>query len=118
MTGAAEALKARLRRDLKSAMQARQPQEARLLRVILAAIDNAEAVAVEESPQTIAPRFADGAQEVPRRILSQVELDRLLEAEAAARLAAAADYDRLSRPDEAARLKAEAETVGRYRSAG
>jgi uncharacterized protein YqeY len=118
MTGAAHALKARLRRDLKSAMQARQPQEARLLRVILAAIDNAEAVAVEARPQTNAGRFADGAQEVPRRVLSPGELDRLLEGEVAARLSAAADYDRLSRPDEAARLRAEAKTVGRYRSAG
>lgn len=118
MTGQAERLKLRLRQDLKAAMQARQSTDARLLRVIMAAIDNAEAVPAADGPQTRAARFADGSAEVPRRNLSFIELDRLLEAEIAARLAAAEDYDRLARPEEAARLRTETEIVRRYRSSG
>jgi uncharacterized protein YqeY len=38
-------LKARLRADLKAAMQARATDDVRLLRTLIAALDNAEAVA-------------------------------------------------------------------------
>lgn len=118
MTGAAENLKGRLRQDIKAAMQARQAPEVNLLRVILAAVDNAEAVPAATGPQTHAASFADGSAETARRDLSAVELDALLENEIAARLAAATDYERLGRPDEAARLRAEAETVRSYLTTG
>lgn len=118
MTGLAEQLKARLRQDLKAAMQARQSTDAKLLRVILAAIDNAEALPVVARPQTQATRFTDGSAEAPRRDLSSHELGQVLEAEIAARLAAAEHYDRLARPEEATRLRAETEIVRRYLSKG
>ena len=118
MNGAAETLKARLRADIKAAMQARRPGDTKLLRVILAAVDNAEAVPVKAGPQTRAARFDEGSADATRRTLSASDLDSLLDVEIASRLSAALDYERLGRADEAERLRGEAEVVGCYLSAG
>jgi len=109
----AAALRERLRADLKAAMQARATEEVRLLRALIAALDNAEAVPGESK---YVPRaFGDPGAEVARRLLDEHDLDRLLGAEIETRLAAAADYDRHGQGDEAARLRAEARTIERYR---
>ena len=107
------ALKDRLRADLKIAMQAQASAEVRLLRTLIAALDNAEAVPGE---QKYVPRaFGDPANEVARRELDAAAVDRLLGAEIDSRLAAAADYERHQRDDDGARLRAEAEMIARYR---
>ena len=110
----ASALKDRLRAGLKIAMQARASAEIRLLRTLIAALDNAEAVPGE---QKYVPRaFGDPASEVARRELDAEAVDRLLAAEIDSRLAAAADYERHQRDEDAARLRTEAELIGRYRA--
>jgi hypothetical protein len=90
----------------------------KLWRSILAAIDNAEAVSEAAGPQTLTARFADGAAEADRRMLSQDELAQLLAGEIESRLTAAAAYEVHGRPDEAARLRMEAETVRAYSATG
>ncbi|HEU4652045.1 MAG TPA: hypothetical protein VFS49_11590 [Croceibacterium sp.] len=113
----ATALKDRLRADLKSAMQARSAAEIRLLRTLIAAIDNAEAVTGEAVPDKyVARAFGDPSGEVPRRVLDDEALGRLLANEVDARLAAADDFERLGQAAEADRLREEASLVARYRS--
>ena len=114
----AAALKDRLRADLKAAMQARASDDVRLLRTLIAALDNAEAVAVEarEEDKFEIRRVGDPSVEVERRTLDAEAVDRLLAAEADARLAAAADYERHGEAGEAERLRAEAGVIARYRT--
>ena len=110
----AVALKERLRADLKAAMQARAADEVRLLRTLIAAVDNAEAVPGEH--KNIQRAFGDPSGEVARRELYGEDLATLLGHEIEERLAAAAGYD-ASQPDLAARLRADAALIGRYRAA-
>lgn len=111
----AAALKDRLRSDLKEAMKERRSDDARLLRTLIAAVDNAEAVPVDLSgPAQAARALGDPSGEVARLELDEAALDRILTAEVDARLAAAEDYARHGRDDEAARLRTEAATIGRY----
>lgn len=110
----ASALKVRLRADLKAAMQAKASHEVRLLRTLIAALDNAEAVA--EPPKAFGSRaFGDPSGEVARREIDAKALDALLLAEIEARRAAADEYDRHEQDLEAARLRHEAELIARYR---
>lgn len=111
----AAAFRERLRADLKAAMQARASGEVRVLRALGAALDNAEAVPVE-NVSALPGKFGDGSNEVARRELSAGEIDALLEHERDERLAAAADYERLGQADEAERLRAEAARVESYRA--
>jgi uncharacterized protein YqeY len=112
----ATALKERLRADLKAAMQARAADEVRVLRVLIAALDNAEAIPGVQ--KNYVPRaFGDPSGEVPRRELDDDAVAALLTAEAESRLAAATDYEAHEQRDEAARLRAEAALIGRYRPA-
>ena len=109
----ASALKQQLRADLKAAMQGRATGEVRLLRTLIAALDNAEAVPGEN---TYVPRsFGDPGAEVARRELDEAAVSALLVSEVAARLAAAADYERHGETHEAARLRQEAKLIERYR---
>lgn len=110
----AVALKERLRADLKAALRARSTGEVRLLRTLIAALDNAEAVAGESK---YVPRaFGDPSGERARLELDDAAVSRLLAAEAEARLAAAADYERHDAAEEAARLRAEAAAIARYQA--
>jgi uncharacterized protein YqeY len=108
----ATALKQRLRADLMAALQARAADEVRVLRTLIAALDNAEAV---PGDYTALPRaFGDPSGEVARRELDAGAVEALLASEVEARLAAASDYERHGRTDEAARLRDEAAFVARY----
>jgi uncharacterized protein YqeY len=114
----AAALKQRLREDLKAAMQAKAAGEVRLLRALVAALDNAEAVSLDGRKQSALPgKFGDGSNEVARRELSADDIAALLDREIHERLTAAADYERLGQSDEATRLREEAHLVSRYREA-
>jgi uncharacterized protein YqeY len=111
----ATALKKRLRADLKAALQARASNEIRVLRTLIAALDNAEAVPTDALQISALPRaFGDGSGEIARRELGGHAVAALLAEEVASRLAAAADYERHGREDVAERLRAEAALVARY----
>jgi uncharacterized protein YqeY len=117
----ASALKERLRGDLKAAMQAKATGEVLLLRTLIAALDNAEAVPHTQPRDPADPRafgmrkFGDPSGEVARREIDAASVDALLADEADARLAAAADYDRHGQSAEAARLRREVDVIARYR---
>jgi uncharacterized protein YqeY len=109
----AAAFKDRLRADLKAAMQARDSGKAALLRTLIAALDNAEAVEVEQKGYVSRP-FGDPSGEVARRALDAEAISTVLAAEATGRLAAASDYERHGRADDAKRLRGEAALVESY----
>jgi uncharacterized protein YqeY len=112
---AAAAMKARLRADLVLAMQARDGEGAALLRVLIALIDNAEAVPVGDAHQKYQVRaFGDPGVEAPRRDLSPADIDGLLRRELAERETSAADFERLGRTAEAQSRRAEALLIAGY----
>lgn len=108
-------LKQRLRADLKAAMQARASDEVRLLRTLIAALDNAEAVPGGGLVDKYVPRsFGDPSGEVARLALDDAAVGRVLASEIETRLAAADDYDQHGKAEEARRLRNEADLVARY----
>lgn len=112
----ATALKERLRADLKAAMQARASDEVRLLRTLIAALDNAEAVSGAPD-KYVARAFGDPSGEVPRLVLDEEAVGRLLVGEIDSRLAAADDYERHGEVEPARRLREEAGLIDRYKTA-
>lgn len=106
-------LKERLRADLRTALRERKPREVAMIRTLIAAIDNAEALPIDEFEERIRRREAVG--EVGRRDLDNAALGELLAAEARSRLAAAEDYERHGRGEDGARLREEADLIARYR---
>lgn len=73
-----------VRRDLRTALKSRQPETISVLRAMIAAIDNAEAV----QPEAQAPRSADGtvahsspgvgSTEAPRRELAMQDVHAII----------------------------------------
>ncbi|MBV8976960.1 MAG: hypothetical protein JO261_10010 [Alphaproteobacteria bacterium] len=115
MSDAGAVVKAKIRRDLLSAAKARRSDETRLLRVLLGAFDNAEAVPVGRAHERYKARmFGDPSVEVPRRVLDEDAVRALLLSEQSERIAAAKEFDALGRADEARRLESEAALIGRY----
>lgn len=109
----ANALKERLRADLKAAMHQRNAPEVSLIRTLIAAVDNAEAVPTEGFEERLRSRETIG--EIARRELDATALDGVLASEAQSRLAAAVDYERNGHVEQAARLRREADLIARYR---
>lgn len=105
-------LRVRMRQALPEAMRARDKVAVSALRATLAALDNAEAVpvdddatrglALEQSP------VGAGATEAVRRELSEAGVADIVRAEATERLEAAAQLTAPAHIDRAARLRAEA----------
>ena len=108
------ALKERLRADLKAAMQAKRDATMRVLRQLIAALDNAEAVPIDSAPKQVRPGPGSAAEAV-RRDLDADSIATLLAAEIAARHAAAADYRAGGREVEADALESEVTIIERYR---
>ncbi|MDG4825936.1 hypothetical protein O7635_29155 [Asanoa sp. WMMD1127] len=106
-------LRDRLRRTLRDALRARDAVAAGALRSAIAAIDNAEAVDAGPDRFGTEPLGVPGvgAAEVARRPLDGAEVQRIVRAEAADRLAAAAHYELAGRSDAAARMRAGAELL-------
>ena len=112
---AALAMTERLRADLKTAMRARANDETRVVRALLGAIDNGQAVPLDPSRKPAdSGIFGDSANEVPRRILTPDDMAALLAREIEERETAAAEMERLGQSDRAAMLRAEAAIVQRY----
>ncbi|MEU1670972.1 hypothetical protein ABZ752_02930 [Streptomyces roseifaciens] len=99
-------------------MRARDKVAVSALRATLAALDNAEAVPVDEPELRGAALehspVGAGATEAPRRELSERIMVDVVRAEAAERLEAAAQLTALAHADRAARLRAEAAVLLRF----
>jgi hypothetical protein len=112
---AATAMKVRLRDDLRAAMAGRRPAEVAVLRTLLGALDQAEAVAaVARGREYVSLKFGDPAVEVPRKRLSVAEVRAVVRAECDELRKAAEDYDRLRQADAAAAAALKAEVLERY----
>lgn len=114
-------MRPRLKAALKVAMKARDAAAVNGLRTALAAIDNAEAVAVPAS--TAAPLVEGviagaaagvGATEVARRELTEDEVVAIVAAEVAERRDAADEYRTAGQFGRAARLTAEADALAAH----
>ncbi|HLZ84391.1 MAG TPA: GatB/YqeY domain-containing protein [Caulobacteraceae bacterium] len=107
---AAQAMRLRVAGDLKLALKARDGAEISALRSLLAALDNAGAVATTARNAPVYGRSGD----VPRRALSAGEVEGLVAGEIAEREASIADYERGGHHEAADRLRAEARVLARY----
>ena len=114
------ALRDALRRDLASAMKAREPDAVSALRTAIAAIDNAEAVpALDESAATTSGHIAGarvglGAAEAARRNLSAGQQQAILRDQIAGYAADADRYEALGQQDAAGRLRTQARLLMAY----
>jgi hypothetical protein len=104
---AAQVLRQRLEVDLRSAMKRRDEVAVAALRSVFQAVDNAGAVALTAEHAPTVGR----ANEVPRRVLEQSEVETLIRREAEVRAAAAGEYRRLGLVEQAERLDAEVRVV-------
>lgn len=113
-------LRSALRTDLVTAMKARRPEVVSALRTALAAVDNAEAVAVPDasvesaSEHVAGARVGVGAAETERRTLSVDEVRSLLRAQVQERITEAERYDSHGRSEAAERLRREADALRKY----
>jgi uncharacterized protein YqeY len=108
-------MKARLRADLRTAMKDRCIMEARVIRALVAAIDNAEAPPVPERQTALAlDSFRTRSAEVDRLVLSRDQVRDVLLTEIHERERAAAELERLEMMDRAETLRAEALVARRY----
>jgi uncharacterized protein YqeY len=108
-------LRQRLRAALPAAMKARDRVAVAALRSTLAAIDNAEAVdraasvdqhlGIEQIPVGV------GATEVERRMLTEMQVERIVRIEVAEWETAARDYDGAGRPEQAKLLRGQASVL-------
>ena len=111
----AEAMQTRIREDLRIAMRAKSRSEVAVLRVCLAAIDNAQAIPVGDRHQTLEVRaFGDGSVEVPRLALDESAVHAVLAKEIEDRLSAADQLQQHGSADRAAALRADAVIIDRY----
>jgi uncharacterized protein YqeY len=125
MGDASQAIRERLQRDLRAAMKARDLLARDLLRALIAAIDNAGAVAWEE---TQAPSITTtqgrsryvvtgaGQTEVARKPLSNEAIAALFKREAGERCAAADAAERHGKTEAAKTLRDRADLVEVYLS--
>lgn len=110
-----QALQLRLRIDLMTAMRERRDVEKAVLRTLLAAIDNAQAVPVgDRHDRYVVHAFGDPATEVPRLELSLDALGDVLRREQQDRLESAEELTLLGHDDRALRLRQEAKIIENY----
>jgi uncharacterized protein YqeY len=102
-----------LRADLSAAMKARDTMTVRVLRTVLSAIANAEAVPVAASRYE--PSVGVGSTELPRQELSAEQVDSIVVNEIDERRHLAEDLRARGRHEEAQLLESEIAIVERYR---
>lgn len=108
-------MKERLRADLRAAIKNGRTVEVKVLRALVAALDNAEALPAEGGRTApVHHRFHTGSAEVERLLLSSADVRGVLLAEIDERERAAEGMDRLKRTDRAEALRAEALLARRY----
>lgn len=111
---AGETTKATLRADLRQAMKEGRSDEVKVLRALIAALDNAEAPAVASRALAVEQMGGLGSSEVQRLALDAERVWSILEAQQAEREAAALELDRVGRGDLAEASRAEAAVIRRY----
>jgi uncharacterized protein YqeY len=107
-------MKSRLRDDLLAAMKGRHVMDAKVIRALIAAIDNAEAPPAVATPAQPQHPLASGSAEVQRLVLNPAQVQAIILADVAEREQAAAQMDQLGQTARAAELRAEALVAGRY----
>ena len=102
-------------------MRARDVSRVDALRVVTAALQNAEAADVDGSPADAAGsrHFAGaaaglGSTEAPRRTLREADILRIIEVQIAELVEGARIREGLDRTDEAARLRRQADVLSEY----
>lgn len=112
------AITARLQAVLTAALGARDTIAVSAARSALAAIGNAEAIAApaEKTAQASSQHFAGAAAglraaDVPRRVLTHVQIEQIVMAEIAERRDAARLYEEAQRRQQAERLRREADVL-------
>lgn len=104
-------LRERLKSGLMQAMKLRQQEAISTLRSILSEIDNAEAVPMDAS---IKPTLGH-SNDVPRKVLSEEEIQAILEHQYQEIEASLKEYKRLEKHTEAAQLRTELDVLAPYR---
>lgn len=94
-------MKARMREDLRAAMKDRRTIEAKVIRELIAAIDNAEAPPIHATQSWPGHRFLDGSAEIERRRLSRSQVRAVLLAEIEERERSAMELERVKVMDRA-----------------
>jgi uncharacterized protein YqeY len=103
-------LREKLKADLVQAMKSRQTEAISTLRSILSEIDNAEAVPMDASIKPTVGRSND----VPRKFLSEEQIQNILENQYKEIQSSLAEYQRLEKHTEAAQLQAELDVLAPY----
>lgn len=117
MRDAAAEVKARLREDLRTAMKSGRTLEVRVIRALVAALDNAEAPpAARPSGAYTQHRFDSGSAEVERLLLAADRVQCVLSAEIDEREHSATDLEQRGAAERAAELREEVLVVRRYRA--
>jgi uncharacterized protein len=111
-------IRSTVRSALTGAMKERDAVAVDTLRSVLAAIDHAEAVDPALAPRAEQGRIAGGvaglgAGDVPRRVLGDDDIRRILDQAITQREAAATQYEGLRRPADARRLRLEVAILDR-----
>jgi uncharacterized protein YqeY len=108
-------MKARLRADLRTAMKDRRADEAKILRALVAALDNAEAPPIPAGQKAAdLHHFHSGTAEVERLLLGEADVHQVLLAEIHERECAAAELEQLGKFERAQALRGEAALAKRY----
>jgi uncharacterized protein YqeY len=110
-----DSMKLQLRGDLRAALAERRTSEVEVLRSLLGALDQAEAVPVATAGSGhVSFRFGDPGAEVPRKQLSPEDVRAVIVKERDELLAAADEYADRGREDIAAGFRLKAALVERY----
>ncbi len=105
-------LREQLKTDLKTAFKARQSHAVTALRSVLGEIDNAEAIALDDTMGPVVGKF----NERPRKQLTEAQIQDILRADAETIRVSLAEYQLLGKTEEAAQLQAEWEVLAKYLS--
>lgn len=111
---AAREMKERLRTDLREAMKQGNAAELKVVRALVAALDNAEAPPLRPGPASIEHEIAGGSTEIERLLLSRNDVRRVLLAEIEEREHAAAKLEHAGKKELAAAVRSEVLVVRRY----
>lgn len=115
-----EALQARLRRDLTTAMKQRHHDDISALRTLIADIDNAHAInppnpTVDDASRHVAgARHGVGSTDAARTELSLADIHQIIEQNIDAHLANADHHEHHGQIEKAHRLRHQANHLGRY----
>lgn len=109
-TDAVEPVRARLSADLRTAMKTRDKSAIDILRCLLAVLDNAGAQDPATAPSAVVGHSAD----VLRKLLTDTEVQALMQAEVSSRRTAIIEYERGGRHQDATRLRTELTVLARY----